>query len=64
MRDREDRATVLRRRIDLYREYLRQGVDADRAREYLRQILAAEAELECMSEQSKPRQRPEEPDIE
>jgi len=46
MEEREDRATVLRRRIELYRNYLKRGVDAELAREYLRQIMAAEAELQ------------------
>ncbi len=46
MEEREDRATVLRRRIELYRNHLRRGVDAELAREYLRQIMAAEAELQ------------------
>jgi hypothetical protein len=46
MEEREDRATVLRRRIELYRNYLKRGVDAELAREYLRQIMASEAELQ------------------
>lgn len=46
MEEREDRAAVLRRRIELYRNHLRRGVDAELALEYLRQIMAAEAELQ------------------
>ena len=49
----EDRATVLRRRIDLYRSYLKQGVDTERAREYLRQIMADQAELERINEEAR-----------
>ena len=40
-----DRAEALRRRIALYRNYLRGGVSAGLAAEYLREIAAAEAEL-------------------
>jgi len=36
---------ILRRRIALYRRYLREGVDAALAGEYLRQIRDDEAEL-------------------
>lgn len=41
----DDRADMLRRRIALYRRYLREGVDAAIARDYLEQILKDEAEL-------------------
>ena len=41
----EERAAILRRRIELYRRYLREGVDAGLATEYLWQISQAEAEL-------------------
>jgi hypothetical protein len=41
----EDRASLLRRRIALYRRYLREGVDAMLAAEYLRQLGADEVEL-------------------
>ena len=41
----EDRATLLRRRIDLYRETLRAGVSGKVAIGYLRQIESDEAEL-------------------
>jgi hypothetical protein len=41
----EDRATLLRRRIDLYRETLRAGVTGKVAIGYLRQIDSDEAEL-------------------
>jgi hypothetical protein len=50
MEDRQDRATVLRRRIDLYRSYLKKGADTERACEYLRQIMADQAELERVDE--------------
>lgn len=42
----EDRAETLRRRIALYRRYLEEGVSADLASQYLRQIMAAKLELE------------------
>jgi hypothetical protein len=38
-------ADILRRRIALYRRYLREGVDGDLAADYLRSILADEAAL-------------------
>ena len=41
----EDRATLLRQRIALYRRYLREGVEGGLALEYLRQIAEDEAEL-------------------
>jgi hypothetical protein len=41
----ENRAELLRRRIALYRRYLREGVDAALAETYLREIRDAEAEL-------------------
>jgi len=41
----KERAQILRRRIALYRRYLREGVDAALAGEYLRQIRDDEAEL-------------------
>lgn len=41
----DDRATLLRRRIDLYRETLRAGVSGKVAIGYLRQIESDEAEL-------------------
>lgn len=40
-----DRAGLLRRRIALYRRYLREGVIGGLALEYLRQIAEDEAEL-------------------
>jgi len=40
-----DRADALRRRIALYRSYLRDGVSASLAREYLKEIAAAEVAL-------------------
>ena len=41
----EERADMLRRRIALYRRYLREGVDAALAGEYVRQLGEDEAEL-------------------
>ncbi len=41
----EDRAELLRRRVALYRRYLREGVNGGLAIEYLRQIAEDEAEL-------------------
>ena len=41
----ENRAELLRRRIALYRRYLREGVNGVFAAEYLRQIAEDEAEL-------------------
>jgi hypothetical protein len=41
----EERADMLRRRIALYRRYLREGVDAALAGEYVHQIREDEAEL-------------------
>jgi len=41
----DERAEFLRRRIELYRRYLREGVDIDVAAEYLRQIAEDEGEL-------------------
>ena len=41
----EEHVTILRRRIALHRRYLREGVDAALAAEYLREIALAEAEL-------------------
>ena len=41
----EERAELLRRRLELYRRYLREGVDASLAEQYLRQIAEDEAEL-------------------
>ena len=41
----QKRAENLHRRIELYRRYLAEGVDADLARQYLDDIRTAEAEL-------------------
>jgi hypothetical protein len=41
----EERADMLRRRIVLYRRYLREGVDALLAGEYVRQLAEDEAEV-------------------
>jgi hypothetical protein len=40
-----NRAELLRRRITLYRRYLREGVEGTLALEYLKQIAEDEAEL-------------------
>jgi hypothetical protein len=40
-----ERAANLRRKIELYRRWLRDGVDAGLAIDYLREIAEAEAEL-------------------
>jgi hypothetical protein len=41
----EERANALRKRIALYRRYLVEGVDADLALQYLRDLRVAEVEL-------------------
>ena len=41
----DDTAETLRRRIALYRRYLREGVDGELAGEYLKTITADEAAL-------------------
>ncbi len=51
----EDRADFLRRRIELYRRYLREGADAALAAEYLRRVAEAQAELAKIEEAEKPR---------
>jgi len=40
------RAEQLRRKIALYRQYLREGVDSERAATYLREIKQMEAKLD------------------
>ena len=40
-----ERAELLRRRIALYRRYLAEGVEAELAGHYLREIMDAEVEL-------------------
>jgi len=50
MEDQKIRAELLRRRITLYREYLRQGVASELASQYLREIVAAENELGRISD--------------
>ena len=50
----EARAEILRRRITLYREYLKQGVASELASNYLREIVAAETELERISDKRPP----------
>lgn len=54
------KADALRRRIALYRGYLREGVNANLAREYLKEIAKAEAALVTLGENNK--KRTEEPD--
>ena len=46
------RAEYLLRRIELYRRYLREGVDAAEAIDYLREIAEAEAELAAIGKAS------------
>ena len=46
--------TLLRHRIALYRRYLREGVDAALAVEYLRQIAEDEAELAAIEAKDPP----------
>ncbi len=41
----EERADLLRRRIALFRRYLREGVDAALAAEYVRRLAEDETEL-------------------
>jgi len=41
----EQRIFILRRRIELYRRYLREGIDPEKAFDYLHEIAEAEAEL-------------------
>lgn len=41
----EERRSLLRRKIDLLREYLKEGVDISIASSYLREIAEAELEL-------------------
>jgi hypothetical protein len=48
-------ADTLRRRIALYRNYLAEGVDADLARQYLRDITHMEAELAQMEKDERDR---------
>ena len=50
----EERADMLRRRIALYRRYLREGVDAALAGQYLRQLQADEAELAAIEASRRP----------
>jgi hypothetical protein len=50
----EVRIEFLRRRIALYRDYLREGTDAPQASNYLRQIKEDEAELAVIVEKQRP----------
>jgi len=45
----DDRANRLRRRIALYRRYLREGLSVEQAMLYLNQLRADEAELRSLS---------------
>ena len=47
------KADVLRRRIALYRGYLREGVNASLAKDYLKEIAKAEATLAALNENGK-----------
>ena len=49
MGESEDRAETLRQRIELYRQYLKEGLDTERAVHYLSKILAAERELKKLA---------------
>jgi hypothetical protein len=48
----DDKAQMLRRRIDLYRGYLREGLNADQARLYLDQLQRDEAELKAIMDKA------------
>ena len=43
-----ERTTELRRKIDLYREYLAGGVEGERATIYLRELQRLQAELDSL----------------
>jgi hypothetical protein len=49
----DETAEALRRRIALYRRYLREGVEGDLAAEYLRTIAADEASLAAIGRKDK-----------
>lgn len=51
-----ERAETLRRRIALYRRYLAEGVEADLARQYLRDIAHMEAELSQIEKDERSRE--------
>jgi hypothetical protein len=55
----DDRADMLRHRVALYRRYLAEGVSAELAIVYLREIAEAEAELAGIVGQSLPGDRRE-----
>ncbi len=54
----ETAADTLRRRVALYRRYLREGVEVELAAEYLKTIAADEAELAAIEGASKGEKRP------
>jgi hypothetical protein len=47
-----ERAEILRRRIALYRRHLAEGVEAELAHHYLREIVSAESELAAIEKES------------
>ncbi len=49
----DNSAEALRRRIALYRRYLREGVEGDLAAEYLKSIVADEATLAALEGRAK-----------
>lgn len=51
-----ERAEILRRRIALYRRYLAEGVEAELAQHYLREIVSTEAELAAIEKESEKRE--------
>lgn len=51
----ETAADTLRRRIALYRRYLREGVEVELAAEYLKTIAADEAALAAIEGEKRPR---------
>ena len=50
----DNRATVLREKIGLYRRYLANGIDSDLAVRYLREIKRMEAEFARLSNEGDP----------
>jgi len=50
----EDTIERLRRRIALYRRYLREGVEGELAADYLKTIAADEAALAALARDDKP----------
>jgi hypothetical protein len=50
-----DRAETLRRRVALYRRYLKEGTDAHLAGRYLREIISATMELDRITDEARSR---------